>query len=170
MGFKIIVAVDAKRGIGQGNQLPWRLKGDMQWFKQTTISKNLDKPNCVIMGRKTWDSIPEKFRPLPERENIVITRHPEKCSAPNTADGLQAALDLAKSFGGDMFVIGGASIYAEAFSHPALEELIITEIEHAFECDAFFPEYSAFTMVEEIRPGEENGLKYSIKRYRFAEK
>ena len=70
--FAIIVAADMDGGIGAGNALPWRLKADMEFFKNFTIGNG---KNAVVMGRKTWDSIPQKFRPLPNRINVVISRN-----------------------------------------------------------------------------------------------
>ena len=70
--FALIVAADLDGGIGKENKLPWRLSADMNFFKNVTIGNG---NNAVIMGRKTWDSIPPKFRPLPKRVNIVITRN-----------------------------------------------------------------------------------------------
>lgn len=76
--FDLVVACDLKRGIGKDNALPWRLPGDMKRFKEiTTATPNDDLRNVVVMGRKTWDSIPKKFRPLPGRINIILTRSPD---------------------------------------------------------------------------------------------
>lgn len=162
MGFNIIVAVDQKRGIGIKNDLPWRLKADMKWFKETTVSTDRTKPNAVIMGRKTWDSIPDKFRPLVDRINIVITRSPSNCAAPYCASNLDEALALAYDLADKVFVIGGASIYKLAFHHRDLDELFITEIDKDFNCDTFFPDYSNLTHFKVIRNGSENDLNYKI--------
>lgn len=73
--FKIIVCVDNQNGIGKSNSLPWTIKEDMLFFKQKTLEiKNKNKKNCVIMGRKTYQSIPEKYRPLKNRINIVLSK------------------------------------------------------------------------------------------------
>ena len=73
--FNIIVAVDSKNGIGKKGNLPWSFSADMKRFKEiTSTTKDKSKQNAVVMGRKTWNSIPEKFRPLPGRLNLVLTR------------------------------------------------------------------------------------------------
>ena len=77
-GFSIIVAATSNLGIGKNNQLPWRLNGDMQTFKRiTSVSPSNDCINVVIMGRKTYESIPLKFRPLSNRINIILSRNPD---------------------------------------------------------------------------------------------
>src|SRR5690242_16184462 len=75
--FSIVVAMDQKRGIGKAGGLPWHLPADLKHFKKITTTRFLDKTyqNVVIMGRKTWDSLPINFRPLPDRINIVLTRN-----------------------------------------------------------------------------------------------
>ena len=70
MRYNIIVAYDTQRGIGKGGTIPWKLPGDMKMFKEMTSQPN---KNCVIMGRKTWESIDIKYRPLPNRINIVLS-------------------------------------------------------------------------------------------------
>lgn len=165
MGFTIIVAVDNQRGIGVKNNLPWKLRADMKWFKETTLSKDPSNPNVVIMGRKTWDSIPDKFRPLPARINIVITRSPNQCRAEHCAKTFAEALDLAYQKGQEVFVIGGSSIYDLAFNHPDLEKLYITEINKDFHCDTFFPDYSHLVMQEILRQGQEEDMHYKIKSF-----
>ena len=123
----IIVGIDAKRGIGIANKLPWRLPEDMAHFKRTTTG------HPIIMGRKTFDSI---GRPLPNRRNIVITRnagwHKDGVETVNSVD---AAIALAGAE--EVFIIGGAQIYEEAL--PRADRLIVTEIDRQFDCDAFFP-------------------------------
>ena len=76
--FSLIVAMDSQNGIGKNGQLPWHLPADLKHFKEITCTvRDPKKQNVVLMGRKTWDSIPEKFRPLPGRINVVLTRHPD---------------------------------------------------------------------------------------------
>ena len=99
MNFSLVVATDLNRGIGLKGDLPWRLKGDLAYFRDLT-SKTLDpnKKNVVIMGRTTWDSIPEKFRPLPNRLNIVLSNRLAKGSliGAEVANSLQDALLIAE--------------------------------------------------------------------------
>ncbi|MGZ9712272.1 dihydrofolate reductase [Glaciimonas sp. GNP009] len=131
----IIVATDAKNGIGIRNTLPWHLPEDLAHFKRTTSG------HTIIMGRKTFESI---GRPLPNRRNIVITRNPEwQHEGVETVSSLEAAAALANSSvndadaAGEAFVIGGAEIYAAA--QRLCDRLIVTEISKRFDCDAFFP-------------------------------
>lgn len=141
MNFSIISALDLNRGIGYENRLPWHLSADLKHFKEVTSG------NTVIMGRKTWDSIPEKYRPFKDRLNIVISRGEQDLpEGVLLAHSLDEALELAEKHGfkedGTLrkaFVIGGATLYAEAIQHPNCKELILTHIEAHFECDTFFP-------------------------------
>ncbi|MFV8781225.1 dihydrofolate reductase [Microbulbifer sp. SA54] len=131
----MIVAMARNRAIGRENALPWRISGDLQFFKRTTLGKP------VVMGRKTFESI---GRPLPGRENIVITRNPEWKTdgvtiAPDLEQALQVADTVAKRDGaGEIMVIGGAQVYRQAMSLAA--RLYITEVAAEVDGDAFFPE------------------------------
>lgn len=133
MKLGLIYARAANGVIGIKGQLPWHLPEDLQFFKQTTLG-------CpVIMGRKTWDSLPERFRPLPGRLNIVLTQQPGWTAAgAATASTLEQALELARSSNAETaWVIGGAQIYAHAL--PLADTVVVTEIEAEFEGDAFAP-------------------------------
>jgi len=163
--FSIIVAVDKFFGIGKDNKLPWRLQADMAWFKKVTTETTGDTLNAVIMGRKTWESIPEKFRPLPGRTNIVISRSPEKVSADHVMKDLDTALEYAYENCEKVFVIGGASIYKQAMKHPQLGELLMTYINFSYECDTFFPTLERCKEVEVIQKGTEDEINFTIKRY-----
>ena len=127
-----VVACDEKQCIGKENQLPWHISEDLQHFKHVT------QGGIVIMGRKTWESLPEKFRPLPGRQNIVVSRDPAyKAHGADLAGSLEGALALA---GGaeEVFVIGGEQLYRAAL--PFADRLYLTEVELEPEADAFFPE------------------------------
>lgn len=145
--FDIVVAMDANRGIGIGGKLPWNLPEDMRHFKEvTTRREDPSKMNAVIMGRKTWDSIPEKFRPLPERINVVISRSGDVLLGPGVvkASGLDDALAQLERYQDTVervFVIGGEQIFRLALAHEACRKIHLTRIEHAFACDTFFPEF-----------------------------
>ena len=135
----VIVATDSKHGIGINNTLPWHLPEDLAHFKRTTSG------HPIIMGRKTFDSI---GRPLPNRRNIVITRNRDWSHAGvETVSSLQEAAALVA--GADAFIIGGAQIYAESL--PLATRLIVTEIDKAFDCDAFFPAIDAGVWRETAR-------------------
>jgi len=128
--LSLIWAMDENRLIGNNNALPWQLPADMQWFRQQTMGKP------ILMGRKTFDSI---GKPLPGRENIVLTRQQGL-----TIEGCHVvtSLDEAKSVVADaeeIMVIGGAEIYAMLL--PDAGHLYYTQIHHAFEGDAWFPEF-----------------------------
>lgn len=153
MTFNIIVAYDKNRGIGMNNRLPWQLPEDMKRFAKLTKGEASDKQNAVIMGRKTWESIPEKFRPLPGRVNVVLSRQ-TGYNLPNGVlhfSSLNDALNaLEKESINQIFLIGGSSLYAEGLQHPQCENVFVTEINGEFECDTFFPAIPAgFTVTEQ---------------------
>ena len=129
--LNLIYARAANGVIGKNNQLPWHLPEDLAHFKRTTLG-------CpVIMGRKTWDSLPPKFRPLPGRLNIVVTRDATfVAEGAAVAHTLEAARDLCTA-SSDAWVIGGAQIYAQAL--PLASTVVVTEIAREFEGDAFAP-------------------------------
>jgi dihydrofolate reductase/thymidylate synthase len=163
--FSIIVAVDDKNGIGVKGKLPWRLSEDMRHFRDTTIGDDPGLNNAVIMGRKTWESIPAKFRPLPRRHNVVITRNKtyelpdHACQAGSLADALFIGAH-------NLFVIGGGEIYKEAIRHPNCEGMYITRVRGDYECDTFFPEYeSLFDKECVLETLNEGGVLYSIEHW-----
>ena len=128
----IIVAYDTNRAIGRGGDLPWgrSLPADLAQFKRLT------KDSDVIMGRKTFESIGR--RPLPERENIVISSQPTGVKGILTAVNLESALALARY---KTFIIGGARVYDDALNTPEIDTIYATEVDAAFpDADTFFPE------------------------------
>lgn len=130
----VIAAVAKNRVIGKDNQLIWNIPEDMAHFKALTAG------HTVIMGRKTWESLPPRFRPLPGRRNIVISRQTDH-AAPGAelANSLENALKLA-STADTVFIIGGEQIYAQAMA--LADRLEITEVDLEPEGDAWFPEIS----------------------------
>lgn len=127
----LIAAVAANGVIGDNNALPWRLPEDLRRFKALTLG------HPVIMGRKTFESI---GRPLPGRRNIVISRNREYAAAGcEVAASLEAALEACRNGSDEVFIIGGAQIYAEAL--PLAQRLYMTEVHCAFEGDAHFPAF-----------------------------
>lgn len=130
----VLIAAVARNGvIGAHNRLLWHLPADMAHFRDAT------RGHAVIMGRKTWDSLPERFRPLPGRRNIVVTRQPAWSAAgAETAPGLAAALGTVGDQG-RVFVIGGGELYAAAL--PLADELLLTELQRDFEGDVRFPDF-----------------------------
>lgn len=154
--FTIIVATDARGGIGIANTLPWRLPEDLAFFKKTTSG------HPIVMGRKTFESI---GRPLPNRRNIVVTRNAAwRREGVETVDSLAAASALIGT--APSFIIGGAQIYAEAL--PLAGRLLVTEIGRTFDCDAFFPAIDKTVWQETTREphhSEANGFDFAFVTY-----
>lgn len=134
MIVSLIAALTKNRVIGKNNDLPWHLPDDMKYFMQTT------KGHHAIMGRKNYDSIPEKFKPLPNRTNIVVTHQPSfKAPGCIVVNSLERGLEIARSNGErEAFVIGGAEIYR--LSIPFADRLYLTEINAVIDGDTFFPD------------------------------
>lgn len=146
----IIAALNAKtRAIGNAGQLLWHLPEDMKRFKELTMG------HPVIMGRKTWESLPEKYRPLPNRTNIVVTRQTDyKADGATVVDGLSDAFLAAEKTEGasETFVIGGGELYAATL--PYATRLYLTLVDDAPLADTFFPEYEKeFKLVSEGTSG-----------------
>lgn len=145
----LIASVDRHRTIGSNNGLVWREPEDQRWFRQQTMG-------CpVVMGRRTWDSLPARFRPLPGRANIVVTRQPGWASdgaqvAHGLADGLVLARQAAAASGAArVFVIGGGQLFAEAL--PLADTLLLTEIDADLPGDTRFPEWRGGAFSEQSR-------------------
>ncbi|KAJ4298174.1 hypothetical protein N0V90_006073 [Kalmusia sp. IMI 367209] len=178
LSLTLILAATPSLGIGKAGTLPWpQLRKEMGYFKRVTmrvsersggIQGARRKVNAVVMGRKTWDSIPERFRPLEGRVNVVITRKPEgfatskKEEGGNANEGFEGplavgsvteALERLQSFNATsdvnssaasgteidrVFVIGGATIYDAALKLPQTDRVLLTKIDNEFECDTFF--------------------------------
>jgi dihydrofolate reductase len=155
-----LIAAVARNGvIGIDNRLPWHLPADLQHFKALTLG------NTVIMGRKTWESLPAKFRPLPGRRNVVVTRDGSyRAEGAVVALSLPAAIEAAET--GEAFVIGGAELYAAAL--PLADRLELTEIDAAFEGDTHFPAIDPHRWRETARETHraEAGFDYAFVSYR----
>lgn len=135
MIISLIAAMAENRVIGRNNDLPWKLPDDMKFFMQTT------KGHYVVMGRKNYDSLHEKFKPLPNRTNIVVTRQ-KNFQAPGcmVVHAVCEALTIAKdNKEKEAFIIGGAEIYKLALSHA--HRIYLTEIHAVVDGDTFFPEF-----------------------------
>lgn len=155
----IIAAVAANGVIGRDNQLLWQLPEDMRFFRETTKGKP------VIMGRKTWESLPPRFRPLPGRRNVVITRQESYQAADaEIAHSLSDALNLCAEEN-QVFVIGGAEIYAQAMS--IADQLLLTEVSLTPDGDAHFPHIDPQHWQEIKRSAHcsENGTAYAFVVY-----
>jgi len=152
----LVVALDARNGIGINNQLPWHLPEDLAHFKRVTLGKP------VIMGRKTFDSI---GRALPKRRNIVVTRNAEWAfDGVERAASLEAALAM---LGGEAAsIIGGAQIFNEATA--IADAMIVTHIAHSFDCDTFFAPIDPQTWIETAREthhSDAGGYDYAFVTY-----
>jgi len=170
MKFSIIAAADEGGGIGIGNGLPWRLKGDLKYFSEVTTHAAPGKANAVIMGRKTWESLPESSKPLKSRLNVVLSRGdtalPEGVLKASSLD--DAFKELGSRHDTDrVFVIGGASLYAQAVNHPDCEKIYLTEVLGQFNCDAFFPviPVGLYNKISTSKIWEEHGTKYRFTVY-----
>jgi dihydrofolate reductase len=164
----LILAATPNLGIGNGGGLPWpQLKKEMGFFARVTkrtspatSSESIKKVNAVLMGRKTWESIPPKFRPLKDRLNIVVTSKPEEFASklekktevegPMVCSSVLDAISQLESQHENklsnssmeldkVFVVGGATIYNTALELPQTKRVLLTKIHKEFECDTFFP-------------------------------
>lgn len=134
--FILVLAACKNKGIGSNGKLPWEIPEEMQHFKALTLSGSSE--NSVIMGRKTWESIPERFRPLSKRKNIVVstTLISEKCFVVPT---IAEALSISE---GNIFIIGGSKIFEECLAPPLIsqcKQIYLTRISQDYDCDVFFP-------------------------------
>lgn len=151
-----MIWAQARNGvIGKNGVMPWHLPEDLAHFKRTTLN------HPVIMGRKTWDSIPPRFRPLLGRANIVVTRQAHwHAEGAQRAPDLHQALQLCEN-AGKVWIIGGAQIYAQAL--PLADEVVVTEIDTDFDGDAFAPalgpEWREVTREERVAA---NGLRLAF--------
>ena len=159
MKINIIFARSANGVIGKNNAMPWHVPEDLAHFKKLTLG------NPVIMGRKTWDSLPAKFRPLPGRTNVVITRQTGwQAEGTQIARSLQDALTLCQT-SNEVWIIGGAQIYAQA--EPLAQHIEVTEIAQDFEGDAFAPTLGAHWIETAREPHvASSGLHFSFVTYK----
>ena len=157
--ISIIVAVSEDRGIGNDNKLLWHISEDMKRFKKLTFG------NTVIMGKKTWESLPK--RPLPGRKNIVLTDDlQENIDNSVTAYSIEDALSKCE-VGEDIFVIGGGSVYSQFL--PIADRLYITHVHRTAPADVFFPEIDPeiweVIEKEEFKTREDDGISYTYVIY-----
>jgi dihydrofolate reductase len=158
--LSLIAAVARNGAIGRDNELLWKESADQKHFAATT------RGHAVIMGRRTWESLPPRFRPLPGRRNIVVT-HNAHFDAPGAEvePSLDAALALLAA-APCAFVIGGAQLYAQAL--PRAQRLLLTELDRDFDGDAHFPAWPRGEFVESSRTHHESvqGCSYQRADYR----
>jgi dihydrofolate reductase len=156
----LIAALDRKHAIGRQGELLWKEKQDQQHFREHTLG-------CpVIMGRKTWDSLPARFRPLPGRRNIVVSGNAAwQAGGAERANSLRDALALVAQ-APKIFVIGGGQLYAQAL--PVADELLLTEIDTTFEqADTFFPAFKRenFRLVSRDERVAADGTRFAFVLY-----
>ena len=153
--MSLVVAVARNGTIGSEDRLPWKLRSDLVRFKRLTMGHSL------LMGRKTWESLPARFRPLPGRRNLVLTRGPAIAGA-ETVRSIEEAVQLC-SEAAELCVIGGAEVYALAL--PLATRLELTEVDGEFaQADCWFPEWQVDNSPWQASPGPwqqgASGLRY----------
>ena len=166
----MIVAVDEHLGIGKAGHLPWKLRKEYKYFRDTTRkTEDSNKQNMVIMGHRTWDSLEPEFRPLPNRRNVVLTRHADLAvDGAEVCNSLDKAIALADEKTEKIFVLGGGQIFKEFINDPRLTGIYLTKVHQTFDCDTFFPEIPAtFGQPKKIGSDEENGISYDFLFYGF---
>ena len=161
----MIFCTDIKGGIGKDNSIPWNCPEDMKLFKEITTD------SMVVMGRKTWDSLPQAFRPLPNRFNIVLTRDERKIDKDVYCTGIDTILNIDQS-NPEMviWIIGGSEIYKQFMQH--IDYLQVSTIYADFDCDTFAPKIpSNFYMVFSERIHTASiGVKLTTHTYRNGNK
>ena len=143
MRITLVAAIARDGVIGDGTSIPWHIPEDLAFFRDLTMG------HPVVMGRRTWDSLPERFRPLPGRRNIVVSRSPTwTADGAESAGSLDAALQLAEG-AEEVFVIGGAEIFAAAL--PNADRLVLTEIDLDVVGEVTFPDWDREAFAEITR-------------------
>lgn len=177
MKFNLILAVDEKNWLWKNNDLAWKIWADMKYFKDiTTKTTDLAKLNAVIMWRKTRESIPSKFRPLPDRINCILTRQISKDDTYSPIDDFvlyynsldRCLSDLeSKENIDNIFVIWWANLYNQVLDNPMLDKIYLTKVKWDFWCDVFFNWVPEKFIVESYTDYEnENGIEYSFWVYK----
>lgn len=158
MSINIIAAIGKNRELGKNGDLLWRIPEDTKHFKQLT------QGSTVIMGHSTWKSIPDRFRPLPDRRNIVISKDKTlQLAGAEVCHSLKEAVDTAKSgSSSDSYIIGGAQIYAQSLD--IADYLYLTIIDDEFtDADVYFPEYEElFPVVVSVNDSKDEKYCYSF--------
>jgi len=175
--FSHILAMDEKNWIGKNNDLAWRIPADMKYFKKMTAStKDFSKRNAVIMWRKTWESIPEKYRPLPYRINCVLSRSIKDESTDSKKGDMVLYFNSVESCLEELekkedveqiFILGGANIYNQLLDHPRLEKIYLTQVFWDYDCDVFFDGVpDSFVLSERTERNTENEIEFEWQVYK----
>ena len=169
--FHMILAVDEKLGLWKDNTLSWRIPSDMKSFKDiTSTTQDLARLNGVVMWRKTWESIPAKYRPLPNRVNCVLSRSITQESSDSKIDdfilyfnSLDSCLDELNKKDNieDIYIIWGAFLYNQIIADERLDKIYITRVFWDYDCDVFFDGIpSEFSLESYSDEQEENWIKF----------
>ena len=165
MKVSLIAAVAENGAIGKDNDLIWKLPSDLKFFQNTTMG------HAVIMGRKNYDSIPDKWRPLNGRDNVIVTRQSNyESPGAYVVNELKTALKWAQENGEEeAFIIGGGQIYKLALDMGLIDTMYITHVHGEFEADVFFPEWNKedwnAEFIAEHGVDEKHAYPYSIFKY-----
>jgi dihydrofolate reductase len=168
--FDCVAAADAAGGIGKDNDLPWpRLDEDLRFLRRITSEAPPGQSNAVIMGRLTWESVPQAKQPLPGRLNMVVSRRPlalpEGVLAARSLDDALALATTQDQVAG-CFVIGGAQLFQAAFAHPGWRNIYLTRIGATFDCDAFLPPLPPGAVLAEVLGRHrQHGIEFEIQRW-----
>jgi dihydrofolate reductase len=145
--------------IGAGGDLPWHLPEDLALFKRLTMG------STVVMGRRTWESLPERFRPLPGRTNVVLTSRPDwAAEGARRASSVQQVLDEHDGF----WVIGGGTVYAEFLPHA--DRAVVTDVDLSVEGDTWAPSLERGWRLDDRTPADDwttssSGLRFAVSQY-----
>ncbi len=160
--ISIIAAMDEKGGIGKENRIPWHVRKDLVRLRDMT------KDHLVILGRTSYESMAGYYdksgRPMPAKEYIVITKNKDFKSVRNNtfaATSIAAAIERVKDSGEEAFVIGGETIFKQMIGY--VDRLYLTIVKGSFNCDTFFPDYSAFKNVISSEEDSDEGISFTYK-------
>ncbi|XP_074280102.1 bifunctional dihydrofolate reductase-thymidylate synthase-like isoform X2 [Silene latifolia] len=175
--YQVVVAATRDMGIGKDGKLPWTLPSDLRYFKEVTTTTSVaGMRNAVIMGRKTWESIPLKYRPLPGRLNVVLSRSGKMglaaledlviCTDLNSALKFLAEPPVSLSVE-KVFIIGGGQVLKETLNATGCEAIHLTDIKTNVECDTFIPRIDSSSFVPLLSSKEivENNIQFSFLTY-----
>ena len=158
MIVSLIAAVAENGAIGKDNDLIWHLPDDMRFFRDTTVG------HFVIMGRKNYDSIPEKYRPLAKRTNVIVTRK-ANFEAPDclVVNSIEEGIEAARCQGDEeVFIIGGGQIYKQALEDDLVDILYLTHVKESFDADVYFPKFDTSQWKRKLLSSHEKDEKHSF--------
>jgi len=173
--YRIITALSKNRGIGYRGKLPWNIRKDMNFFKNTTSTVlNKKKLNAVVCGRTTWESIPPKFRPLPNRLNIVLSSsmpEEENVIVCRNLDEVHDYIYQNRKKIESTYVIGGTSVYKQFLDNDLVSDVFFTEIDKDYQCDTFMPELDndKFKLINS-KEDSENDVNMKFNHYQYHNK